>query len=312
MKFFCILCLHHFPQEEFADLDEFICRTCFPQREALLSPPSENQRSTLTPDRLLLPPGKSEGYPLLLPPREKRSLTQKRAPCGTNQHGALFIKRWFVPLRFSVQKGDPPPMSTRSRNTSLLRSAKAERHGILASPLLALPIIECGSLCVLLQILPAPTSVLLMPISRREGVMGSIKTTTAVHVTACTQKGGHQTILTATCVAAACLTVGGAGSLLWPCEERAQPAEFLWQRVTALQDELLHCLTRALEAHLAVACVESPARYRIPDEWLWSHPASLEGSGIRFDETTGHWTWTRQGSVPQAEQETNPDEPSRR
>jgi hypothetical protein len=68
MKFFCILCLHHLPQEEFADLDEFICRTCFPQqREALLSPPSENQRSTLTPDRLLLPPG-NEGYPLLLPP----------------------------------------------------------------------------------------------------------------------------------------------------------------------------------------------------------------------------------------------------
>lgn len=193
-------------------------------------------------------------------------------------------------------------MSTRSRNTSLLRSAKVEGHGSgSGSTLLALPIIECGSVCMLLQMLaaaPNPTSVLLMPISRREGVMGSIKTTTAVHVTACTQKGGHQTILTATCVAAACLTVGGAGSLLWPCEERAKPAEFLWQRVNDLQAELLHCLTLALHAHPAVACVQAPARYRIPDEWLWSHPASLDGSGIRFDEKTGHWM--RQESVPQA------------
>jgi len=203
-------------------------------------------------------------------------------------------------------------MSTRSRNTSLLRSAKAEGHGSgSGSTLLALPIIECGSVCMLLQMLPAPTSVLLMPISRREGVMGSIKTTTAVHITACiTQEGGQQTILTATCVAAACITVGGAGSLLWPCEERAKPAEFLWQRVNDLQAELLHCLTRALEAHPAVACVQAPARYRIPDEWLWSHPASLEGSGIRFDETTGHWR--RQGSVPQAgEQAEASDEPCR-
>ena len=197
-------------------------------------------------------------------------------------------------------------MSTRSRNTSLLRSAKAEGHGSgSGSTLLALPIIECGSVCMLLQMLPAPTSVLLMPISRREGVMGSIKTTTAVHITACiTQEGGQQTILTATCVAAACITVGGAGSLLWPCEERGKPAEFLWQRVTTLQAELLHCLKRSCEAHPAVACVQSPARYRIPDEWLWSHPASLDGSGIHFDEKTGHWTW--QGAAPQA-----PGEPCR-
>jgi hypothetical protein len=165
------------------------------------------------------------------------------------------------------------------------------------------PIIECGSLGILLSMLPACSTVLLMPISRREGMMGSIKTTTAVQVTACiAQERGSQAILPATCVAAACSTVGGRGSLLWPCEERAKPAEFLWQRVTTLQAELLHCLTRALEAQPAVACVESPARYRIPDEWLWSHPASLDGSGIHFDE--GHWTW--QGAAPQA-----PDEPCR-
>jgi hypothetical protein len=201
---------------------------------------------------------------------------------------------------------------SRSQNASLLhRKADGSRNaaGMVALPC---PIIECGSLCALLQMLSTmpPTSVLLMPLSRREGVMGSIKTTTAVQVTACIEQEGQQSILTATCVAAVCVTVGGAGSLLWPCEERARPAESLWQRVNDLQAELLHCLTRALEAHPAVACVQAPARYRIPDEWLWSHPASLDGSGIRFDETTGHWTW--QGSVPQAgEQAEAPGEPCR-
>lgn len=70
MKFFCVLCGYLFPQEEFTDLDECICRTCSAhQQEALLLPSSgkRQQRSTLTPDRLLLPPG-NEGYPLLLPP----------------------------------------------------------------------------------------------------------------------------------------------------------------------------------------------------------------------------------------------------
>ncbi len=171
---------------------------------------------------------------------------------------------------------------------------------ILALPY---PIIECGSLCIFLQMLPMrPTSVLLMPISRREGIMGSVKTTTAVQVTACIEqeRHGHQTILTATFLAAACTTVGGKGSLLAPCEERAKPAEYLGQRVHDLQAELLQCLALALQEHPSVACVQHPARYCIPDEWMWSHPASLDGSGIHFQ--MGHWTWL----VPQTE-DANPD-----
>ena len=38
-------------------------------------------------------------------------------------------------------------------------------------------------------------------------------------------------------------------------------------------------------------CVEAlhaPARYRLPDEWVWSVKSSLSGSGIAFNE--GHWT----------------------
>lgn len=60
--FYCLVCGYLFPQEEFTDLDECICRTCSAHPEALLSPSSgkRQQCSTLTPDRLLLPPGKSE------------------------------------------------------------------------------------------------------------------------------------------------------------------------------------------------------------------------------------------------------------
>ncbi len=185
------------------------------------------------------------------------------------------------------------------------RSVQGSSDGsaIIALPY---PIIECGSLCIFLQILPMrPTKVLLMPISRREAVMGSVKTTTAVQVTACVdqERHGHQAILTATFLAAACTTVGGRGSLLVPCEQRAKPAEELWQRVHDVQAELLQCLALALQEHPSVACVQHPARYCIPDQWMWSHPASLDGSGIGFEQ--GHWTW----SVPQSEVAT-PDESS--
>lgn len=170
------------------------------------------------------------------------------------------------------------------------------------------PIIACGNLRVFLHLLPMrPTNVLLMPISRREGVMGSLNTTTAVQVTACTEqeRHGNQAILTATFLAAACTTIGGKGSLLAPCEERAKPATYLWQRVHDVQAELLHCLVLALQEHPSVACVYHPARYCIPDEWMWSHYASLDGSGIRFQ--MNHWTWL--DAVPQTG-DANADEPS--
>jgi len=157
------------------------------------------------------------------------------------------------------------------------------------------PIIECGSLGILLSMLPLSSTVLLMPINRRDAVMGSIDTRLAVQVTArIADERDGPAILTATFIAAACTTLGGHGTLFVPCEERAKDAASILSRARALQGELLACLMTCLDEHPNVARARHPARYRIPDEWVW-HPASLDGSGISFH--MDHWTYPQ----PQAD-----------
>ncbi len=150
-----------------------------------------------------------------------------------------------------------------------------------------------------------PINVLLMPIGQRR-VMAEVDTTLAVQVTAqIVEQQGGPAILTATFLAAAYSTLGDTGSLLVPCKEQAQSVQAAQQRAHALRTELLHCLVQALQEHPSVACVQHPARYCIPDEWVWGHYASLAGSGIRFQ--MGHWTWL--DAVPHIG-ENSCDEPS--
>jgi len=151
------------------------------------------------------------------------------------------------------------------------------------------PIIECGSLGIVLSMLPARSTVLLMPINRRDAAMGSIDTRLAVQVTARIEDARDgPAILTATFIAAACTTLGGHGTLFVPCAERAKDAAYILSRARALQGELLACLMSCLDEHPNVARARHPARYALPDEWVW-RPASLEGCGIRFQ--MGHWTY---------------------
>lgn len=151
------------------------------------------------------------------------------------------------------------------------------------------PIIECGTLAAFLHLLPMrPISALLMPIGRRR-VMADVDITLAVQVSAqLVEQQGGPAILTATFLAAVYSTLGDIGSLLVPCEEREQPAHTVQQRAHALRAELLHCLVQALQEHPSVACVQHPARYCIPEQWVWGHFASPGESGIRFQK--GHWT----------------------
>jgi len=154
---------------------------------------------------------------------------------------------------------------------------------------LSSPIIECGNLGILLSMLPMYSTVLLMPINRRDAVMSNIDTRVAVQVTARVEDARDgPAILTATFIAAVCTTFGGHGSLFVPCEERATDAAYILSRARDLQSELLVCLVACLDKHPSVARVQHPARYRIPDEWVW-HPALLDGSGISFH--MGHWTY---------------------
>lgn len=152
------------------------------------------------------------------------------------------------------------------------------------------PIIECGSLGIVLDMLPRYSTVLLMPVERRDAVLSRIDTRLAVQVTARIEdeRDGSPAILTATFLAAA--YIGGSpgkATLFLPGEERAQDAAYIQQRASDLHGELLACLLDCFDAHPHVRDVRHPARYAVPHEWLW-HPASLDGSGIMYIK--GHWT----------------------
>lgn len=149
------------------------------------------------------------------------------------------------------------------------------------------PAIECGSLVSFLPLLTDPTLVLLAPLTRRIPVAVSSIWQYAVHLTTCTVVGNERVILYATFAAAEHSELGGYGCLLFPCREKQVTHEHLSERAHELQDGLLWCLTRVLENHPLITAVPSPARYRLPDAWVWCK-SSLADSPITF--TMGHWT----------------------
>lgn len=156
------------------------------------------------------------------------------------------------------------------------------------------PIIECGNLSVFFDLLSPSSTVLLMPLRRRESP-DDIKIALAVQVTAQIADTAGPTILTATFLAATCTILGSVGSLLIPCEERGKPADYVQCRAQDLQEELLACLAACLSNCPHVSHVRHPARYRVPNEVVW-HPASLADSPIRFQ--MGHWTYPQPQADP--------------
>jgi hypothetical protein len=132
-----------------------------------------------------------------------------------------------------------------------------------------------------------PTTVLLAPLTRRIPIAASRIWQYAVHLTACTVVADERTILYATFAAAEHSELGGYGCLLFPCREKQVTHDHLTERAHELQDGLLWCLTRLLESHSLITAVLSPARYRLPDAWVWCK-SSLADSPITF--TMDHWT----------------------
>jgi hypothetical protein len=128
---------------------------------------------------------------------------------------------------------------------------------------------------------------LLASLTRRIPVAASSIWQYAVHLTACTVVADERTILYATFAAAEHSELGGYGCLLFPCREKQVTHDHLTECAHELQDGLLWCLTRVLESHSLITAVPSPARYRLPDEWVWCK-SSLADSLITF--TMGHWT----------------------
>jgi hypothetical protein len=168
----------------------------------------------------------------------------------------------------------------------------------------AAAVLEAGSLPTFLALLGAartPQTVLLMPIERTiPQTLRSIRQW-AVQVTArLTPHQAHSTnpILYATFPAAECTLLGQSASLFFPQEQHGC-ASSLAAVAHAVQVELLACLVDVLEQQAVVQRVHVPARYRMPDEWVWV-TSELQGSGITFQH--GHWTChMAQGTVPRGD-----------
>ena len=185
-------------------------------------------------------------------------------------------------------------MSTRS----IAHSATATQRKTAAT--LPYPVIECGSFAVFLDLLRVSSGSalsLLMPLTRHITMGAEDIWQLSVHLTSCLEMSGDRTIIAATFAAAEYVdTCGGRWRITFPQREQdvSSNRSVAISRVHDLQADLLWCLTRALEEHPQVQSVHSPARYRIPDEWVW-HSASLEGSGISFQ--LGHWTYPQPQTV---------------
>lgn len=148
--------------------------------------------------------------------------------------------------------------------------------------------IECGKLSVFLDLLPHEAVVLLAAVERSCSVGGGLVTRQyALHLTA---RGsaiqGNVPLCYCTFVAVEVSGVGNRGRLLMPCKETVDSSN-VTQRARRLCDELQRCLTTLLEETPLVSCIHAPARYRLPDEWVWNAHSSLAGSGITFLD--GHW-----------------------
>lgn len=144
--------------------------------------------------------------------------------------------------------------------------------------------LECLTLAAFLKTLSYSTPVLLTPIDRRlPAPTGLWHAQFAVHVTA--RKGERESLISyGTFLAAQVLGSGTAGSFSAPYHQEHHPdALATARRFTA---ELSACLLARLQQDPRVSEILTPARYRLPDAWIW-HCGSLAEEGIVCQDQ--HW-----------------------
>jgi hypothetical protein len=89
-----------------------------------------------------------------------------------------------------------------------------------------------------------------------------------VHLTACPSPSAPIPILYATLRAAEIVRSLTSTTLTAPYSFQAQPS-VLQNEARRLQQELETCITRLLSTDPNVSQVITPARYRLPDTWVW-------------------------------------------
>jgi hypothetical protein len=143
--------------------------------------------------------------------------------------------------------------------------------------------IECGTLEVLLNAVVSQP-VFLMPLQRTvsNGAQAVRQWTVFLSVQPYMK---HGPVYYATFFAAEAMGIGKSVGLTYPY--RFIEATAL-ERGIALQEELTQCLRQVVTQHPRVSGIIQPARYRLPDEWVWSVRSKAEQ--IHLHEQ--HWTVT--------------------
>lgn len=147
--------------------------------------------------------------------------------------------------------------------------------------------VECGTLNIFLELLRMSATVFVMPLERTFTIgSGTRQKQFAIHLTA-RKLERESPVYYCTFPAAQVSSVGEQGQLVFP-SKRDQKQPNILAHARHLATELQTCLIAELEADPRVSTVFAPARYRLPDAWIWGRVSTLDGSAIRFHE--GHWT----------------------
>lgn len=146
--------------------------------------------------------------------------------------------------------------------------------------------VECGTLTIFLDLLRVSATVFVMPLERTLTIgSGTRQKQFAIHLTA-RKLERESPVYYCTFPAAQISCVGEQGQLVFPAKS-AQKLPDIFAHARQLTANLQACLIAELEADPRVRTVLTPARYRLPDSWIWGNVSTLEGSSIQFRE--GRW-----------------------
>jgi hypothetical protein len=143
--------------------------------------------------------------------------------------------------------------------------------------------VECGTVEILLTLLRHSATILLMQVERTVPQHGSWLAQRAIHLTARRMELRDSPIYYCTIPAVQFLFVGDHGQLIAPVREEHATTQVTARALTiatSLQEALVACL----QADARVSQIVAPARYRLPDAWIWGVQTSLEGTGIAFQQ----------------------------
>jgi hypothetical protein len=141
--------------------------------------------------------------------------------------------------------------------------------------------IECGTLAVLLNAV-VYQPVLVMPLQRVVSNGAQTLQQWAVHLTV-QPNAKHGPVYYATFFAAQTMKIGETIGLISPYSFIEPTAE---TRGDTLQEELTQCLGLVATQNPRVSGIVQPARYRLPDEWVWS----VQSRAPEIHLYQQHWT----------------------